>query len=54
MPGGEIGFIGLGIMGRPMVRNLMTAGYSLTVFDVVGSRHGGDGDRGRKARFIFG
>ena len=37
MPGGEIGFIGLGIMGRPMVRNLMTAGYSLTVFDVVGS-----------------
>ena len=37
MPGGEIGFIGLGIMGRPMVRNLMTAGYSLTVYDVVGS-----------------
>ena len=37
MSGGEIGFIGLGIMGRPMVRNLMTAGYSLTVFDVVGS-----------------
>ena len=36
MPGGEIGFIGLGIMGRPMVRNLMTAGYSLTVYDVVG------------------
>ena len=37
MPGGEIGFIGLGIMGRPMVRNLMKAGYSLTVYDVVGS-----------------
>ena len=37
MPSGEIGFIGLGIMGRPMVRNLMTAGYSLTVYDVVGS-----------------
>jgi 2-hydroxy-3-oxopropionate reductase len=37
MPSGEVGFIGLGIMGRPMARNLMTAGYSLTVFDVVGS-----------------
>ena len=37
MPSGEIGFIGLGIMGRPMVRNLMKAGYSLTVYDVVGS-----------------
>ena len=29
------GFIGLGIMGRPMARNLMKAGYSLTVYDVV-------------------
>ena len=37
MPSGDIGFIGLGIMGRPMARNLMTAGYSLTVYDVVGS-----------------
>ena len=26
-----IGFIGLGIMGKPMVRNLMKAGYSLVV-----------------------
>jgi 2-hydroxy-3-oxopropionate reductase len=33
----EIGFIGLGIMGRPMARNLMKAGYSLTVYDIVGS-----------------
>ena len=24
-------------MGRPMVRNLMKAGYSLTVYDIVGS-----------------
>ena len=31
----EVGFIGLGIMGRPMARNLMEAGYSLTVHDVV-------------------
>jgi 2-hydroxy-3-oxopropionate reductase len=32
----EIGFVGLGIMGRPMARNLMKAGYSLTVYDIVG------------------
>jgi 2-hydroxy-3-oxopropionate reductase len=30
----KIGFIGLGIMGRPMARNLIKAGYSLVVFDV--------------------
>lgn len=30
-----IGFIGLGIMGRPMARNLMAAGFELTVLDVV-------------------
>lgn len=27
----KIGFVGLGIMGKPMARNLMKAGYSLTV-----------------------
>jgi 2-hydroxy-3-oxopropionate reductase len=27
----KIGFIGLGIMGKPMARNLMEAGYELTV-----------------------
>ena len=37
MAQGEIGFVGLGIMGKPMVRNLIKAGYSLTVYDVVGS-----------------
>ncbi len=26
-----IGFIGLGIMGKPMARNLIKAGYSLVV-----------------------
>lgn len=30
-----IGFIGLGIMGKPMARNLLKAGYALRVFDVV-------------------
>src|SRR5579859_2572758 len=28
-----IGFIGLGIMGRPMVKNLMKAGHTVIVFD---------------------
>ena len=27
----RIGFIGLGLMGKPMARNLMKAGYQLTV-----------------------
>ncbi len=30
----KIGFIGLGIMGRPMSENLMKAGYKLIVFDL--------------------
>lgn len=30
----KIGFIGLGIMGKPMVRNLMKAGHEVVVFDV--------------------
>ena len=29
----RIGFIGLGIMGRPMARNLLAAGYPLTVWN---------------------
>ena len=31
----QIGFIGLGIMGKPMAKNLIKAGYSLVVYDVV-------------------
>lgn len=31
----KIGFIGLGIMGKPMARNLVKAGYALTVYDVL-------------------
>ena len=31
----KIGFIGLGHMGAPMVRNLLKAGHQLVVFDVV-------------------
>jgi 2-hydroxy-3-oxopropionate reductase len=30
----EIGFIGLGIMGKPMARNLLKAGHSLIVYDL--------------------
>ena len=30
----QIGFVGLGIMGKPMAKNLIGAGYSLTVFDI--------------------
>ena len=29
-----IGFIGLGIMGKPMARNLLKAGYNLNVLDI--------------------
>ena len=32
----RIGFVGLGIMGKPMAKNLLKAGYSLTVYDIVG------------------
>lgn len=31
---GKIGFIGLGIMGKPMSKNLILAGHGLVVFDV--------------------
>jgi 2-hydroxy-3-oxopropionate reductase len=31
----KIGFIGLGIMGKPMAKNLLKAGYELIVFDIV-------------------
>ncbi len=31
----KIGFIGLGIMGKPMAKNLLKAGYSLVAYDIV-------------------
>jgi 2-hydroxy-3-oxopropionate reductase len=31
----KIGFIGLGIMGKPMSKNLLKAGYQLVVYDIV-------------------
>jgi 2-hydroxy-3-oxopropionate reductase len=30
----KVGFIGLGIMGKPMAKNLVKAGFSLVVYDV--------------------
>jgi 2-hydroxy-3-oxopropionate reductase len=33
MMAGKVGFIGLGIMGKPMARNLMEAGYGLVVYN---------------------
>ena len=33
-----IGFIGLGLMGRPMAMNLLKAGHSLTVWNRTSER----------------
>ena len=35
MANDKIGFIGLGVMGLPMSKNLLKAGYSLVVHDIV-------------------
>ena len=35
MASGPIGLIGLGIMGKPMARNLLKAGHKLVVYDIV-------------------
>eukprot|EP00298_Acanthocystis_sp_HF-20_P028514 c7267_g1_i1.p1 GENE.c7267_g1_i1~~c7267_g1_i1.p1 ORF type:complete len:312 (-),score=144.38 c7267_g1_i1:13-948(-) len=34
MSGKEIGLVGLGAMGKPMCKNLLDAGYQVTVFDI--------------------
>jgi 2-hydroxy-3-oxopropionate reductase len=34
-PQQTIGFIGLGIMGRPMARNVLAAGFDLVVYDLM-------------------
>lgn len=31
----KIGFIGVGIMGKPMAKNLLNAGYPVKVYDIV-------------------
>ena len=37
-PSRKIGFIGLGLMGRPMSLNLLKAGHSVTVWNRTASR----------------
>ena len=46
----NIGFIGLGIMGNAMSRNLLKAGHSLVVYDIVPELAGprGGGRRGTR------
>ena len=44
----RIGFIGTGIMGKPMARNLQEAGYSLTVHSRTKAKARGLLDRGAK------
>ena len=34
----RVGFIGLGLMGGPMARNVLKQGFPLTVYDVVRER----------------
>ena len=45
----EIGFIGLGIMGTPMSRNLLKAGRSLVVYDIDSARVESVASAGAKA-----
>lgn len=44
----RIAFIGLGHMGSPMALNLIKAGYSLSVFDLVADSAGALGDAGAR------
>jgi 3-hydroxyisobutyrate dehydrogenase len=37
MSNDRIGFVGLGMMGLPMAKNLVEAGYTVTVFDLDGA-----------------
>ena len=45
----RVGFIGLGIMGRDMVDNLMKAGFDLTVWNRTASRMDAFVERGAAA-----
>jgi len=44
-----IGFIGLGIMGNPMAKNLVKAGYPLIVYDIIAEKLDGLVEAGAKA-----
>ena len=59
----KAGFIGLGIMGKPMARNLLKKGVELMVFDLdlasvdelvaLGAERGSAESIGRECRYIF-
>ena len=38
MPKAKLGYVGVGLMGLPMVRRLASLGYPITVFDIVRAR----------------
>ena len=45
----KIGFIGLGIMGNPMAKNLVKAGYDLVVYDIAAAAVKELGETGAQA-----
>jgi 2-hydroxy-3-oxopropionate reductase len=45
----KIGFIGLGIMGQPMAKNLLKAGYEVVCYDIVAGNVAGTVAAGAKA-----
>ena len=53
----KVGFIGLGIMGKPMSKNLLKAGYSLVVADrnpeAIGAVKYADLSKNRTTDYIF-
>jgi len=34
----KIGFIGLGVMGAPMAKNLLKAGHHVVVYDIISEK----------------
>ena len=36
MAKGKLGFVGLGIMSKPMAKNLLKAGFEVVAYDIVG------------------
>jgi 3-hydroxyisobutyrate dehydrogenase-like beta-hydroxyacid dehydrogenase len=51
MPDTALGFLGLGVMGGPMARNLVRAGYPVIGFDTDA---GGSRTRSRRGREVCG
>ena len=45
----KIGFIGLGIMGKPMAKNLLKAGHEIVCYDIVAANLAGVVEAGGKA-----